>query len=98
MDEKTKFGHTETYLVKNVRIRSRGNKGNCKSLRAKTTSPSNLQGALGALPSAYTKYFDLTKVNSRAHESYPVQISISRVWHVVVYHNVDTLNVNAPAN
>lgn len=31
-------------------------------------------------------------------ETYPVQISISRIWHVIIDDNVDTLNVNSPTN
>jgi len=29
---------------------------------------------------------------------YPVQVSVSRVWHVIVNNNVDTFNINTPAN
>ena len=30
--------------------------------------------------------------------AYPVQISVCRIWHVIVYNNIDTLNVNSPTN
>lgn len=29
---------------------------------------------------------------------YPVQISVGRIWHVIVDDNVDALNVYSPAN
>lgn len=35
---------------------------------------------------------------SRNGPFYPVQISISRIWHVIIDNNVNTFNVNSSTN
>lgn len=30
--------------------------------------------------------------------TYPVQVGISRVWHVIIDNNIDTFNINSSTN